>query len=137
MRLSFLCDANWESRVDHVLGEMERHGITESFSLRDYGAGLMGITVVFMCRDPELKFRRRVRFSRQERKIYMDIMLNLEQMRSAVEDERERIIADRLAEELPAILGKYTIPDFDSTRFTADLANWLGVFMSRSPLSRR
>jgi hypothetical protein len=52
-------------------------------------------------------------------------MLNLEQMRRAEPRDRRKIVIERLAEEVPEILRKYSIQDFDHARFFADLTNWL------------
>ena len=61
MRLNLLCDAHWESRVDRGLNELSSTGYRSFFEARDYGKGLSGITVVFMCREPRLNFKQRVR----------------------------------------------------------------------------
>ena len=53
-------------------------------------------------------------------------MLNFDQMRQAEHEFRKRIVAERLAQEVPGILRKYSIPDFDEARFVEDLKSWLG-----------
>jgi hypothetical protein len=95
------------------------------FVPKDYGAGLSGLVVVLMCRDPELNFKQRIRFARKEKKLYMDVMLDLAQMRSAEWEERTRIIVERLAQEIPTVLHKYSLKEFDETRFVGDLRGWL------------
>ena len=87
-------DFNSESRVDECLDES---GPTEDyFASREYGAGLFGIGVVLMCRNPELNFKRRIRFDRKDKKLYMDVMLDLPQMLQATPEVRKKIIAARL-----------------------------------------
>jgi hypothetical protein len=125
MRFNLLSDAHWESRVDKVLNELSATGYRQFFEARDYGSGLCGITVVFMCREPSLNFKRRIRFSANEKKFYIDIMLDLNQMRGANNEERKRIVADRLIDELPLALQEKRISDFDQRRFVDDLNTWL------------
>jgi len=95
------------------------------FAPKDYGAGLAGVVVVLMCRNPELNFKRRIRFARKGKKVFMDVMLDLPQMRQTDHEGRKRTIRERLAEEIPAVLRKYSIADFDEERFVADLKSWL------------
>lgn len=125
MKLNILCDSDWESRVSSVLSQLSSSGYHRLFEERDYGIGLLGIVVVIMCRDPKLNFKRRVRFAKKEKHLYMDIMLNLDQMRQAEPNVRKRTIIDRLAEEVPIVLHRYAIPDFDDARFLADFKGWL------------
>lgn len=127
MRFNILSDIDWESRVDQILDALTRLGYFEFFAEKDYGNGLYGVTVVFMCQDPNLNLKRRVRHSKREKKIYMDIMLDLPTMRAADNQLRQKILADRLNIEVPEILGKYKITDFDSARFISDLRLWLAA----------
>jgi hypothetical protein len=123
MKFNLLSDANWDSRVGQAVGELLTRESRIFFEERDYGAGLVGIVVVFMCRDPNIKFKRRIRFVRKTKAIYMDIMLDFNQMKPATDEFRRRVVAERLLDEVPAVLGKYSIPDFDRQRFIADLSD--------------
>ena len=124
MHLRITSDANSESGVGEVVGEMSgptrRH-----FASKNYGGGLLGFVIVLMCRNPELNFQRRLRFARKEKTVYMDFMLDLERMRSAEHERRKRIVVERLAQEIPEVLSKYSIRDFDEARFVEDLKGWL------------
>ena len=92
---------------------------------KDYGVGLLGVVIVLMCQDPNLSLKKRVSFAKKEKKVYLDIMLDLDQMKQASPEVRKRIVTDRLAEEVPGVLHKYAIPDFDEARFLADFKGWL------------
>jgi hypothetical protein len=117
-------DANSESGVGEVIDEI--CGATgKHFATRAYGLGLHGLAVILMCRNPDLNFKRRLRFSKKDKMLYMDIMLDFEQMRQAVHEVRKKMIAERVANEVPIILNKYSIPDFDVARFVEDLKTWL------------
>src|SRR5262245_23678805 len=123
MHLRITSDANAESGVGRVVEEMSgptrRH-----FVPKDYGVGLLGIAVVLMCRNPELNFQRRLRFARKKKTVFMDVMLDLEQMRQADHERRKRIVIERLVDEIPAVLRDYVIRDFDEVRFAQDLKSW-------------
>lgn len=132
MRLMVVSDANQESGVGEVIydicGPTHLH-----FVSKNYGDGLSGIGVVLMCRDPELNFKRRIRFSRKDKTVYIDVMLDLLQMRPLAHDVRKRIICNRLIEEIPTVVRKYSIADFDDVLFEQDLKAWLtGNFDSQS-----
>ena len=117
-------DANSESGVGEVAveicGPTRKH-----FATRNYGAGLRGIGVVLMCRNPELNFKTRLRLSKKDKRLSMDIMLDLAQMHDADHNGRKQMICERLTEEIPAVVSKYPIGDFDDARFAEDLKAWL------------
>lgn len=125
MRFNILSDIDWESKVDQPLAALSKLGYFEFFGERNYGDGLHGITVIFMCQDPNLNLKRRLRLSKKEKKLYMDIMLDLPTMKEADSTQRQKIIADRLAVEVPEVLAKYKIDDFDKVRFDTDLNDWI------------
>jgi hypothetical protein len=131
MDLFITGDINRESGVAEVLDEISsptrRH-----FTPAEYGGGLVGIAVVLMCRDPRLNFKRRIRFSKKEKVLYIDIMLSLDQMRIASHEHRKRVIVERLLDEIPVVLHRYSIKDFDETRFVEDLGRWLKGLYSPS-----
>jgi len=117
-------DVNRESGVLPVLQELSPSA-GKHFRARTYGLGLDSICVVLMCRGPELAFKRRVRFVRKQKAVYLDIMLELDEMRKLDHQSRKRRIAARLAAEIPAVLQKYSITEFDESRFGQDLKAWL------------
>ena len=55
----------------------------------------------------------------------MDIMFSLPDMIALDDEGRKRLVAERLWQEVPAIVSKYKIQDFDTERFLADYENWL------------
>lgn len=124
MHLRITSDANAESGVgqvvDEISGPTRRH-----FVPKDYGVGLLGVAVVLMCRNPELDFQPRLRFARKDKTVFMDVMLDLEQMRKAEHELRKRIVIEQLTEKIPPVLRNYSIRDFDEARFVEDLKRWL------------
>ena len=125
MKLNILSDTDWESRIDRVLDELSSTGYRGLFEARDYGKGMVGIIVVFMCRETSLNFKQRIRFVKKERTLYLDIMLDLDEMRKIDHNARKRIVVERLSNEIPLILSKRSIPDFDEAQFVSDLKTWL------------
>jgi hypothetical protein len=125
MRFSLLCDAHQDAGLDKVLFRFSDLGLKRYFEERNYGDALAGITVVLMCRNPALNFKQRIRHAKKEKKLYIDIMLDLDQFRPLNEVQRERIVAGRLLAEIPAILKKNKFAQFDVAQFEADLSNWL------------
>ena len=125
MRFNLLSDADWDSKVDKVLNSFSELGYRRFFDEKDYGDAIKGITVIFMCRNPELRFKRRIRYSREEKRIYLDIMLDLNQFRQIEQKNREKIITQRLLSEIPPVVAKYKFNDFDLLTFTNDLKQWV------------
>lgn len=121
MRLVITSDADWESRVGTTLDKLTDFPAFEQFDEIDYGPGLDCVGVVFMCLDNDLGLTPRIKLSKKKKAFYMDIMLDLEQMKAADQNQRQRVIAQRLYDEVPAILSQRRIPGFDQARFVADL----------------
>jgi hypothetical protein len=125
MRLSILGDYNRESGLGQVTIDLSRADYKEYFAAKNYGNGLLGVAVIFMCRNPALNFKQRVRLSKKKKILYMDIMLDLPEMKSLTHEARRRLAIQRLSKEVPETLFKYEIPDFDKGLFTSDLKSWL------------
>ena len=117
-------DTDIKSGVGSIIGDW-CGPMRKYFETKDYGNGLDGICVILMCQDSWLNLKRRVRYSRKDSKVYMDIMLDLDEMRSATPDERKKHIAQRMRDEIPEVLSRYKIPNFDREAFIADLHEWL------------
>jgi hypothetical protein len=133
MHLRITADSNSESGVGEIACELS--GPTRGhFVAKDYGVGLLGVVVVLMGRNPALNFKRRVRLSKKNKTLYMDIMLDLEDMKSASPEKRRRIIIHRLSREIPKIMLKYKMPEFARDQFFDDLRMWLDVLDGNDPL---
>ena len=124
MDLCITCDANAESGVgeviDEISGPTRRH-----FRTKDYGVGMTDMGVVLMCRNPKLNFERRIRFVRKAKTLYMDVMLDPDQMKQADHEARKKVVVQRLLEDIPVVLAKYSIDGFDDARFLSDLRGLL------------
>lgn len=134
MQLKFSCDADWDSRLDQALNELSRYEYRERFESKDYGPGLDRIFVLFVCRDPSLNFQQRIELKtdknafRDEKVLRMDILLDLPTMRSfdrTDQASRKKIIGDRIYDEVPEIISRFDIPNFNREEFIDDLRAWI------------
>lgn len=117
-------DIDIKSGVDSILDSLSIP-MRKYFQTKDYGEGLSEVCVVLMCQDSRLNLKRRVRYSRKNSVVYMDIMFNLHEMIMATPDERKRHIVQRMRDEIPEVLSRYKIPNFAREAFIADLHKWL------------
>jgi hypothetical protein len=123
MDLFITADCNEESGIGGVIDEIceptQKH-----FATGNYGASLLGMGVVLMCRDKYLNFKRRIRFTKKDKVLYMDVMLDIDEMKPASPKKRRQIIFKRLVTEIPEIITKYKFPDFKFEQFSNDLNAW-------------
>ncbi|MEJ5148738.1 hypothetical protein [Sphingobacterium sp. MYb388] len=124
-RFNILADFYWESKIDKVLDTLSETGYRRFFSEQYYGSTLNGITVLLICQDPSLNLKQRIRLSKKEKTIYMDIMLNLNQFLKIEQKERKKIVVEKLINEVPVIIRKYKLEDFDILKFESDLKKWM------------
>lgn len=129
MDVGFTCDANWDSRINVALDILIDN--EKFFESKDYGSGLDGIFICLLCRETYLNFKPKNRIAkvkgvlRTKKKLYMDSMYNLDDFRKMTDDERKQTVISQLRVEVPAILNKRSIPDFDRQRFITDFTGWL------------
>jgi hypothetical protein len=127
MIFKFTSDANSESKIQEVTRSLNDGAFKEYFRTKQYDNSEFEIFVVLMCRDPELNFKQRIRFAKAENTLYIDIMLDLYDMRDTNTDGRKRIVAEKSVVEIPEIIAKYNKKktfDFDLNQFTTDLKDW-------------
>lgn len=119
MRFFLTADYNWESKLDHAIKNLE---LRDFFAERKYGEDLSGgIGVVLMCRDPALDFKQRIRLSKKDQSLSMDVMLDLPFFVSATHAQRREVVAKSLVYEIPRIVKKYRFTSFDVENFSSDL----------------
>ncbi|MDB6057607.1 MAG: hypothetical protein JWO95_1451, partial [Verrucomicrobiales bacterium] len=95
MYVSLTGDTALESGVGAII-DLWAAAITLHFAPMNFGVGTVGVVIVLMCQDPCLKLKPRIRYLRAKKKIYADIMLNLQQMREADDKIRQKIIAEAI-----------------------------------------
>ncbi|MEG2802656.1 hypothetical protein [Stenotrophomonas sp.] len=128
MKLWISADSDWDTYVGRILSELAPR--EDDFLGKDYGAGVQRVAVILMCREPELAFRRRHRFSKATRQYYTDVMLDYALMRQTDMIGRMRHVTDELHLQLSAMLGKRKLTDFNHTAFLEDLQAWLAAIVA-------
>ncbi len=120
-RFNILADFDWETKIDKVLDTLANTGYRRFFSEQNYGSSLQGLTVVLMCQDPSLNLKQRIQLSKKEKRIYLDIMLDLPLFLRITQKEREKAVVEQLLLEVPQVIAKYRLTDFNLAKFENDL----------------
>jgi hypothetical protein len=128
MRLNILGDFDWESRVDHVLNFLNDLDYRSFFQDKSYGDGLLGVSIVVVCQDSSLNLKQRIRFAKKEKKLYVDVLIDLLEMKTATPEGRVSIIAKSLVENIPKVIIKYNFDAFDSVQFIKDFEEKFSIF---------
>jgi hypothetical protein len=76
-----------------------------------------------MCHEPSLNLKQRIRLSKKEKIIYVDIMLDYTLFMKIDQNKRNEIVISKIKNEIPPIISKYKFEDFDLLRFENDLNN--------------
>jgi hypothetical protein len=121
MRFFITYDANWDAKVDKVVSAINKTSCEAFFERQNYGTSLEGVAVILMCRDPSLNFKQRIRYSKKEKELYLDIMLDFLQFVKIEQKERDKIVAEKLIAEIPPIIARYKFEDFNLPKFEKDL----------------
>jgi len=125
MKLFLTSDSDWEAKINRITNQLYDTGYTRFFEEQYYGSSLDCVAIVLMCQDPSLNLKQRIRLSKKEKTIYMDIMLDLNQFLQIDQNEREEIVVEKLITEVPAVVKKYKLEDFDILKFESDLKRWM------------
>jgi hypothetical protein len=106
--------------ITDFYGPTKRH-----FLQKNYGSGIESIVIVLMCHMPSLTLKRRVRFSKKDKMLSFDMIFDLGQMQQLDHLRRKQKIIEAILVDTPAILRKYSIPNFDEKHFMEDFTIWL------------
>lgn len=117
-------DANIETGVGEATLLMAGSDFYKFIEKQDYGTSLKGLCVIFMCRNPELNFKQRIRYTKKDQNLSFDLMLDYNQFVVMTPDQRVSEMCKRLLEEMPPIVKKYKFPDFDLDKFMDNLTSW-------------
>jgi hypothetical protein len=120
------CDADAETGVSETIQGLNA-AFSEYFGNRSYDDSGINITIILMCRDPRWQFKQRIRFSKKENKLFMDLMLDWKLMVRSNQITRKKSVAEIMTAEAPRIIAKRKFKDFDLSRFTSDLREWFEV----------
>jgi len=126
MYIRITSDSNWEARIETVMRKLNRTGYRPFFEGQNYGSSILGVSIILMCREKELNFKKRIRFDKKNRKLYMDIMLDIDLFMSLSEKGKDKVVVDKIAHEVPRTIAKYKFQDFDHDTFERDLREIMG-----------
>jgi hypothetical protein len=115
------CDIDWETRVDSVRDELIALHFEPSFEGDQYGPGIEMIAILLTCRDPSHKFRQRTKWIADERILETDILLPHSEMIAATPEQRRTILVQALLNEVPRVIEKKKVSDFDSGLLAASM----------------
>lgn len=130
MRFFITYDAYWEAKIDKVLDRLNDTGYKNFFIEQKYGDSVRGITIVLMCQDPNLHLKQRIKFSKKEAKLYLDIMLDQDLFIKITQEERNKIVAEKIMGEVPEIIAKYKFKDFDLPLFKTHLTKLMNKVLT-------
>jgi hypothetical protein len=125
MKIFLSGDVDWKSRVDTICLELAKIDEVPFFAGRPYGSRLQKVGVILVCHNEELGLKQRVRLDRKNRVLYMDVMLDFNEMKTASQQERRRIVATRLVDEVSRVVSKYASNEFNAAMFSSDFRRWI------------
>lgn len=123
MDFGVTCDANAESKVDQIMFGING-AFEEYFGDRFYDDSGIAMFIVLMCRDPAHNFKQRIRFSKKENCLYMNLMFDLDTMIQADLAQGRLIVGEKIVNEVPRIVANKKFQGFDLLRFSVDLRAW-------------
>ncbi|TPG29772.1 hypothetical protein [Flavobacterium pectinovorum] len=127
MRFSITSDTNYETKVsDQVTTQFPAREVEDWLYFKNYGDDLVEIFIVLMCRSPEYNFKQRIRMDRKNKILYIDLMLDYHYFVSNInQDDRINNVANKIINEIPPIIKKYKLKDFNVDLFMKDLKDYL------------
>lgn len=120
MKISILGDYNWESKIDKILIDVSKSNYKSFFKEMHYGDGLAEIVIVCMCRDSELNFKQRIKFSKKNKMLGIDVMLDFNGIKNLSDEERKKSVIESIINTVSSIVFKYKIKDFNADKFIMD-----------------
>ncbi|MGE8531655.1 MAG: hypothetical protein ACN6N1_12255 [Acinetobacter guillouiae] len=123
-KFQLLSDTDSESGILIAKQQITSNGFNKYITSESYGSDLNGIVIILMCRKPEIVFKKRLRLSKKEKVLYMDIMLDYDLFNNMAFEQRITQICKTLLVELSQVLKKYKFQDFKSNELIKKSENW-------------
>ncbi|ELW9270660.1 hypothetical protein RGO85_002636 [Acinetobacter baumannii] len=123
-RFFITADSNIETGVGTASMSMASTNFCKFIEKQDYGTSLKRLSIIFMCRSPHLEFKQRIRHSKKEQVLYMDIMLDYRKFVGMTHEQRVTALCEKLLQEMPPIVRKYKFDDFDLDKLVSNLKTW-------------
>ena len=78
-RLLLTADSNIETGVGDASMIIAPNDFYKFMEGQEYGEGIKHLAIFYICRDPELKFKQRIRYTKKDQALCIDIMLDYNQ----------------------------------------------------------
>ncbi len=125
MRFGIVSDSNYEAKLDQVMDTFPQRELEDLLYFKKYGDDLKDIAIILMCRNPEYNFKQRIRMDKKNKILYIDLMLDYHYFVSDItQEDRINVVAKKIIEEVPQIVKKYKLKDFDINLFIEDLKKY-------------
>lgn len=131
MHVKILSDAEAESGILDVIVWLAKTNYWEAFQQEDYGDGLENVSMFLICRDPGLGFRRRIRHLKKEKRIYIDVMLQVSKFTGASVKCRKEMVIESLLKDVPPVIRKYKVEDFECEKFLLSFSRNIGLLLEQ------
>lgn len=123
-KFQLLSDTDSESGILFAKQKITSNGFNKYITSENYGSDLNGVVIILVCRKPEIILKKRLRLSKKEKMLYMDIMLDYDLFNNMEFEQRVTQICKILLVELSQVLKKYKFEDFKSDKLIINLENW-------------
>ncbi|WP_287906390.1 hypothetical protein [Acinetobacter sp.] len=123
-KFQLLSDTDSESGILFAKQQITSNGFNKYITSENYGSDLNGVVIILVCRKPEIILKKRLRLSKKEKILYMDIMLDYDLFNNMEFEQRVTQICKTLLVELSQVLKKYKFEDFKSDKLIINLENW-------------
>lgn len=137
MNLGITSDSFVTTMTGSAVDAVRSHGYETALCTGDYGHGLAKIFIVATCRsaDDATRFKRRIRLDHKRLTLYVDVFLDYHLMVQGPDERRIDHLVRKLYNEIPPIVEKYKLKNFDTQRFVTDFRAFLaGTGLTSGPL---
>ncbi|TNL47259.1 hypothetical protein [Acinetobacter bereziniae] len=105
-KFQLLSDTDSESGILFAKQKITSNGFNKYITSENYGSDLNGVVIILVCRKPEIILKKRLRLSKKEKMLYMDIMLDYDLFNNMEFEQRVTQICKMLLVELSQVLKK-------------------------------
>ena len=123
-RLLLTADSNIETGVGDASVIIASNDFYKFMEVQEYGEDIKHLAILFICRDPELKFKQRIRYTKKDQALCIDLMLDYNQFVEMSMQQRISTMCEKVLEEIPSIVKKYKFSDFDLDKLINNFSYW-------------
>ena len=128
MDIFISCDAWWETGVDKIINLLPSRELKDFFFNKNYGKYLDGMQIILLCCNP-LHFGNELEdkniYSKNKKLLKIFFVLDFNLFMKIEQAEKNKIAFNKLVDEVPAIIKKCKVKDFNLEEFTKDWTSFL------------